>query len=143
MGSSSSKDNVDFSKNHTCQSLKITEADESVLSNPNHSRNLEYPAFGQSRTKINNAKFTVKLRTKIWIGVSIGISTMCHRRDAKLSEDFSREFYMIDCSNGIFSCNHFNVYLKEWPHKINKDDLIQMQLLGDVLYMSVNDKHVA
>ena len=143
MGSGASKDNVCFNKFRSCLSLTITEKDESVLSNLNQSKNLEFPAFGQSRFKINNGKFKVKLRNKIQIGVSIGISTICCRRDAKMSEDYSREFYMIDCSNGIFSCNFYNIYLQNWPSKTNKDDVIELLVAADTLYMSINDKYVA
>ena len=116
---------------------------KSIKANNNINKNLEFPAFAQSRVKVNNAKITVKLLSRLNIGVSVGISTPCFRRDAKLAEDYAREFYLIDCQSGIFSCNNYNIYLREWPKKCSKGDSISMQLIDKTLFMFYNGKYVA
>ena len=139
MGGKESKFGTQFCKLRS--NLKFDPKDESIVSNDMVTNHM-YPCYGQSKEKVNNAKFIVKLECKQNVGVSIGVSSMCLRKDAKTHKDYAREFYMIDCMNGIFICNSYHLYLASWPKKFAKGDKISLEMSGDKLSFHHNDHHL-
>ena len=98
-----------------------------------------YPGFAQSKERVNGGTFTVELKKKVNIGVSIGVATACLFKEAQSMSTFAAESYMFDCRSGVLRQNFKEMRIGTWPSKVKEGDKLGFEMNGDKLNILYND----